>query len=279
MSVIRALAVGMPYAGLTRTTQAGPVLDRLIATGVIRTPVADVRSQEVVELYDETLTGMNRTDMPEFGRHAQVKVSSEKDLDETIITWEEHVTGEWGGKHNNVGDSVTSEELIAQNWSFPAIDDTCMFVPAMHHENPDIRSLANACGRSHGALGHSTHDMDLRHGPFGMEGRSLFPFGMGNSEVLVHDEQRQGVAAIAKRDDAEIEGDASHPQDAVDLMEQRSPVNVVDQLRLLDLKASPLQVSNEELAELFRSPFGETSLDGPFSRLSMERFDDSLTNQ
>lgn len=262
MSVIHGLAGEIPYAGQAHTTEAGPVLDRIMVTGVIRTPVSEVWSPEVGKLPDGTLTRMELEVMPEIGRRIEVEGRTVTDLDGSIITWDQQLAGKWGRQPFDVVNSLTSTEQCAQDWPFAAIPYSGMTVLAVHHDNPEIRSSAEASGGADGALGVSTPEMHVREETFGIEGVQPFSFRIGNSEVLAFDHKLQIDAAITRGDDGEIDGRVSDPQHFLDLKEQRIPIKVLRQPRLLDPNASAIQVGDDEHAELFRWTLEDAPSDG-----------------
>lgn len=279
MTILRALALGWLVAGMAQTADAGPVLDRIMETGVIRTPIPDIWPPAVVQLADGTLTGMDVEVMREIARRIGVEVEYVTHPDGSIITWDEQTSGEWGGQFDIVVNSMTPTEQRANYLTFPAIYYYGMAVLAVHKDNTDIRAPADASGKRIGALRGSTLEMYLRQEPFGIVGVPPFQFRIENPEIVSFDHEEQTVAALLSGDGAEIDGYVNYLQQVLALIEQGAPIKVVGQPLFLDPQAIAIQPGDPELAELLRKTIEEMHADGTLSRLSMEWFNYDFTRQ
>ncbi len=279
MTMLRALALGWLLVGIAHSTQAGPVLDRIMETGIIRTPRPDIWPPAVVQLPDGTLTGMDVEVMREIARRIGVEVEYVTHPDGSTITWEEQTSGNWGGLFDVVVNSMTPTEERAEYLAFPATYYYSMAVLAVHKDNTDIRSPADASGKRIGVLRGSTLEMYLRQEPFGIVGVPPFQFRIDNPEIVAFDHEEQTVAALVRGDGVEIDGYVNYLQQVLALIDQGAPIKVVGQPLFLDPQAIAIQPGDDELAELLRKTVEEMHADGTLSQLSMEWFDYDFTKQ
>lgn len=279
MGMLRDLGVGLFLAGLAPMAHAGPVLDHIMETGVIRTPLPDLWPPAVVQMPDGTLSGMDVEVMREIARRIGVEVEYVTHPDGSIITWDEQTSGQWNDQFDIVVNSMTPTEERAQYLSFPAIYYYGMAVLAVHKDNTDIRAPADASGKRIGALRGSTLEMYLRQQPFGIVGVPPFQFRIENPEIVAFDHEEQTVAALVRGDGVEIDGYVNYLQQVLALIEQGAPIKVVGQPLFLDPQAIAIQPGDPELAELLRQTVEDMHADGTLSRLSMEWFNYDFTQQ
>ncbi len=279
MTRLRALAFGALLAGVAHTAGAGPVLDQIMETGVIRTPVPDIWPPAVVQLPDGTLTGMDVEVMREIARRIGVEVEYVTHPDGSIITWDEQTSGDWGGQYDIVVNSMTPTEERAQYLTFPAIYYYSMAVLAVHKDNTTIRAPADASGMRIGALRGSTLEMYLRQEPFGIVGVPPFQFRIDSPQIIAYDHEQQTVDALVRGDGVELDGYVNYLQQVLALIDQGAPIKVVGQPLFLDPQAIAIQPGDDELAELLRTTVEEMHADGTLSRLSMEWFNFDFTQQ
>jgi polar amino acid transport system substrate-binding protein len=208
----------------------------------------------------------------EIARRIGVEVEWVTHPDGSIITFDEQTSGNWQDQFDIVVNSMTPTEERAAVLSFPAVYYYGMAVLAVHRDNTDIRTPADASGKRLGALKGSTLEMYLRREPFGIVGVPPFEFRIGDPQIVPFNHEEQIVEALMQGDGTVIDGYVNYLQQVLALVEQGVPVKVVGQPLFLDPLAIAIQPGDPELEALLRDTVEGMRADGTLANLSNNWF-------
>jgi polar amino acid transport system substrate-binding protein len=265
------------YLAFPTWAVAGETLDRIMAEGVIRTPVPDLWPPAVIRDENGELSGLDVEVMREIARRLGVAVEYVTHPDGSIISWAEQVSGEWNGEYDIVVNSMTPTEERSAVLEFPAVYYYSMAVLAVHEDNADIRVPADASGKRIGALASSTLEMYLQRRSFGIVGVPPFSFRIDDPVIVPFDHEEQTVAALFEGDGARIDGFVNYLQQVLALIDQGAPLRVVGQPLFLDPAAIAIQPGDPELSEAIARIVQDMRDDGTLRDLSLKWFDYDFT--
>lgn len=271
IAIVTGILLCAPLAFPTSTV-AGETLDRIIAEGVIRTPVPDVWPPAVIRDENGELSGFDVEVMREIARRLGVDVEYVTHADGSVITWAEQVSGDWNGEYDIVVNSMTPTEERSVVLEFPAVYYYSMAVLAVHEDNTDIRVPADASGKRIGALASSTLEMYLQRKPFGIVGVPPFSFRIDDPVVVPFNHEEETVEALLKGDGVEIDGLVNYLQQVLALIDQGAPVRVVGQPLFLDPQAIAIQPGDPEFSAVLGDVIQDMREDGTLTELSLKWF-------
>ncbi|MFN4140955.1 transporter substrate-binding domain-containing protein [Aestuariivirga sp.] len=273
------LLIGLILTGLWAQASAGEVLDRIRATGVMRSPVPDIWPPGVIRNDKGELDGFDVEVLREVGKRMGVKIEYVTNPDGSIVTWDEQTSGNWQGKYDIVLNSMTPTAKRAEHLHFPAEYYYAIGVLAVHRDNNSIKAPADASGRRIGVLKSSQYEMYLNRQPFGIVGLPPFEYKIENPVIVPFAHEEEAYEALSKGDGVELDATVNLLQTVLALIKGGKPLKVVGQPLYRVPQAIAIQPGDDEFSEELKATVEAMRQDGTLARLSMKWFQFDLTEK
>jgi polar amino acid transport system substrate-binding protein len=262
-------------AGLPSAT-AGEVLDRIQASGVLRSPYPDIWPPAVIKNDKGDLDGFDVEVLREIGRRIGVKIDYVVNPDSSIITWEEQTSGQWQGKYDIVVNSMTPTAKRAEHVAFPVSYYYGIGVLAVNRNNAEIKTPADASGKRIGVLKASIYEKYLQREELGIVGIPPVTYKIDNPQIIEFVHEEEAYDALSKGDGS-IDGTVNSLQIILELIKQGRPLRVIGQPLYRVPQSVAILPGDEEFAALLKKTVEDMHADGTLSKLSMKWFDYDFT--
>ncbi|WP_409756720.1 transporter substrate-binding domain-containing protein [Aestuariivirga sp.] len=272
------VALGTTLALHTGFSVAGPVLDNIRATGVIRAPTPDIWPPQVIKTENGDLDGFDVEVFREIARRMGVKAEFVTNSDGSIIKWEEQIAGNWQGKYDIVVGGMTPTKKRAEHIAFPAIYHYGLGVLAVHRNNTTIRAPEDASGKRIGVLSGTQYENYLKKIPPGIVGVPDFIYKINDPVIVSYDHEEEVFNAMAKGDGVEIDGFVNLLPVVMALIKEGKPFKVVGQPLYRVPHGVAIMPNDEEFAEVISKVIGDMHADGTLRNISMKWYDYDLTS-
>lgn len=249
---------------------AGPVLDRIQTTGVIR--VASDPEWPPYSWIDETgaWQGFDAGVAEEVARRLGVEIE--------FVTpkWEELTAGNWGGAWDLSVGSMSPTEDRAKVLAFPAVYYFAPTVLAVHKDTDSIQSPSDATGKRVGALKGSIFEKYIRHEPLGRADEPPPAYRINDPIITTFE-------TSAAASDALVAGDIDAMVDDLMyflfLIKDGAPIKVVGQPLYYGPASMAIEPGDPEFEARIAAIAEEMHSDGTLSTLSVKWFGVDLTRK
>jgi polar amino acid transport system substrate-binding protein len=273
-----ALLLSISAFAVISPVSAGEVLDRVHATGVLRSPYPDIWPPAVLKDDAGELTGFDVEVLGEIARRMGVKVDYVTNSDGSIITWEEQTSGEWQGKYDIVVNSMTPTAKRAEHVAFPVSYYYSIGVLAVNRDNTDIKTPADASGKRIGVLKASIYEKYLQREQLGIVGVPPIVYKIKSPQIIEFEHEEEAYEALASGD-GRIDATVNVLTTILDLIKQGKPLRVVGQPLYRTPQAVAILPGDDEFAAELQKIVADMKADGTLSALSMKWFDYDFTQE
>jgi polar amino acid transport system substrate-binding protein len=250
---------------------AGPVLDRINQTGVIR--VASDPEWPPYSWIDESgaWQGFDASVAQEVARRLGVRIEF------VAPKWEELTAGNWGGAWDLSVGSMSPTEEREKVLAFPAIYYYAPTVLAVLKDDATIQSPPDATGKRVGALKDSIFEKYIRHEPIGRADDPPPTYRINNPVVVTFETSADALDALieGKTIDAMVD-DLMY---FLFLIKEGAPIKVVGQPLYYGPAAMAVEPGDPELEAALARIVEEMQADGTLSALSNRWFGVDLTQK
>lgn len=276
MATLTVLA-GVTPAFMASEVLAGEVLNRIRATGVLKSPSPDIWPPQVIKTEKGEFDGFDVEVFREIARRMRVKAEYVTNPDGSIIKWEDQTAGNWQGYDIVVG-GMTPTKKRAEHIAFPAIYHYGIGVLAVHRDNTTIRTPADASGKRIGALAGSQYESYLKKIPPGIVGIPDFIYKIEDPVIVSYDHEEDAFIALAKGDGTEIDGFVNLLPVVIALIKEGKPFKIVGQPLYRVPHGIAIMPGDEDFAEEIKKIIGDMHADGTLRTISMKWYAFDLTS-
>lgn len=253
--------------------QAGEVLDRILARGYVA--LNGLSDWPPYSFIDESgaYAGFDVDVADEIARRLGVAPRRA----EYVVTWEQETGGNWNGAIDISIGSMTPTAKRDENLDFPAVYTYAVASLAVHKDNSDIDTPADASGRRFGVLKAATYELYLRHELTGIEKSPPVRYLIDNPVIVTYDTESAVWDELGKGPDAEIEATINYLPVLMEEIGRGRPMRIVGQPLYYVPQVVAIEPGDPELAGRLAEIVGDMHADGTLTGLSMKWFGMDLT--
>ena len=272
-----AVVTGLTLFPAISIGHAGAVLDKIKATGVIRSPAPDIWPPQAIKGENGEYDGFDVAVLREIAKRMGVKLEFVTNPDGSNIPWKEQSGGDWKGNYDIVVGSMTPTKKRAEHLAFPANYYDGVGVLAIHRDNTTINTPAEASGKRIGALAGSQYEYYLKRISPGIIGVTDFSYKIDNPVIVDFEHEEDVFAAMEKGDGVEIDGFVNLLPAVMALIKEGKPFKIVGQPLYRVPHAVAILPGDDEFASAIKKTVDEMHADGTLSKLSLQWYNFDLT--
>ena len=264
----------MLIAALPGTSEAGEVLDRIMANGYFNM-VGETAWPPFSSLNEDgEYVGFDVDVANEIARRMGVEVHRLPHA----LTWEQETGGHWDGVIDMSIGSMTPTAARAESLDFPANYYYTIAALAVHADNAAIRTPADASGKRIGALKSATYELYLRRIPFDIVGMEPVVYKIDNPIIVTYDHEDEAIEALAKGDGLELDALVNYLPVLMTLIDEGKPFRIIGQALYRAPQSVAIEAGDPELATRIKEIVDEMHADGTLTELSMKWFNYDLSS-
>lgn len=267
MTSVAALAL-LPTAAVS-----GEVLDRILERGYVTlNGETDWRPYSFKDENGE-YSGFDVEVANEVARRLGVEARRS----EHVLTWAEETGGSWNGAIDVSIGSMTPTAKRGENLDFPAIYAYAVASMAVHRDNAEINTPADASGKTFGVLASATYELYLRKELTGIEKSPPITYLVENPTIVTYDTEAEPWAELEKGPGSKIDATINYLPVLMQEIRQGRPMKIVGQPLYYVPQAVAVEPGDPELAQKLAEIVEEMHADGTLTDLSMKWFGVDLT--
>lgn len=196
---------------------------------------------------------------------------------ERILNWEQETSGHWNGAIDVSIGSMTPTEKRGENLSFPAIYTYAVSSLAVHKDNTEINTPADASGKRFGVLKSATYELYLRRDLSGIEKSPPVNYLINDPIIVTYDTEPEAWDELSKGPDSEIDATINYLPVLMEEIRQGRPMRIVGQPLYYVPQAVAIEHGDPEFASTLATIVEDMHADGTLTALSMKWFGLDLT--
>lgn len=265
MSILRKAASVAVALGLTAgAVQAGDVLDRVMADGVLRMATDPAWAPQSFLNDNNEMDGFD----VEVGRAIAAKLGV--DIDFVTPDWSLITAGNWAGRWDMSVGSMTPTKERAEVLNFPAI---YYYVPAsvgVHNDSP-AQTLADLNGKTIGVSAASTWENYLRHDlSIDAEGVPAFDYQIEPGEIRTYGTDIPVVNELRLGDGVRINAMIGSLPNLLEAIKNDYPIRVLGDPVFYEPLAVAIDLGDQEFNDKLAGIVEELRAEGVLAELSLK---------
>ncbi|MGB0901690.1 transporter substrate-binding domain-containing protein [Halocynthiibacter sp.] len=265
MSILRKAASVAVALGLTAgAVQAGDVLDRVMADGVLRMATDPAWAPQSFLNDNNEMDGFD----VEVGRAIAAKLGV--DIDFVTPDWSLITAGNWAGRWDMSVGSMTPTKERAEVLNFPAI---YYYVPAsvgVHNDSP-AQTLADLNGKTIGVSAASTWENYLRHDlTIDAEGVPAFEYQIEPGEIRTYGTDIPVVNELRLGDGVRINAMIGSLPNLLEAIKNDYPIRVLGDPVFYEPLAVAIDLGDQEFNDKLAGIVEELRAEGVLAELSLK---------
>lgn len=265
MSILRKAASVAVALGLTAgAVQAGDVLDRVMADGVLRMATDPAWAPQSFLNDNNEMDGFD----VEVGRAIAAKLGV--DIDFVTPDWSLITAGNWAGRWDMSVGSMTPTKERAEVLNFPAI---YYYVPAsvgVHNDSP-AQTLADLNGKTIGVSAASTWENYLRHDlTIDAEGVPTFDYQIEPGEIRTYGTDIPVVNELRLGDGVRINAMIGSLPNLLEAIKNDYPIRVLGDPVFYEPLAVAIDLGDQEFNDKLAGIVEELRAEGVLAELSLK---------
>lgn len=197
---------------------------------------------------------------------------------DSILTWEQETGGHWNGAIDVSIGSMTPTAKRGENLDFPVIYTYAVGSLAVHKNNSEINTPADASGKRFGVLKAANYELYLRHDLTGIEKSPPVTYLIDDPVIITYDTESAPWDELEKWPDAEIDATINYLPVLMGEIQKGRSLRIVGQPLYYVPQAVAIEPGDPELAAKLIEIVEAMHADGTLTALSLKWFGIDLTS-